>query len=212
MACTGLLSSLDVSNMQGKIYGYARCSTTEKRQDIERQVAELYSMGANFVIQEFDSGGNTERVRFGELLTALSVGDSVYATEVSRVTRSLKQLCEIIELAKAKQLLLKFGVLEFNCKDGRLAPFPLAMLQIMGVFAELERNLATERINSGLAHAKSKGVKLGRPKKTAVNVPVEMRKYWYQYTAGKLTVAEYAKLAGLSRPTVYKYIKLLQQE
>ena len=198
--------------MQGNIYGYARCSTTEKRQDIDRQVAELYSMGANFVIQEFDSGGNTERAQFGKLLAALAVGDSVYATEVSRVTRSLKQLCEIIELAKAKQLLLKFGALEFDCKNGRLAPFPQAMLQIMGVFAELERNLATERINSGLAHAKSKGVKLGRPKKIAANVPVEMRKYWYQHVAGDLTVAEYAKLTGLSRPTVYKYIKLLQQE
>ena len=198
--------------MRGNIYGYARCSTTEKRQDIERQVNELYAMGAQFVIQEFDSGANTERQRFAELVAAIADGDTLVATEVSRVTRTLLHLCEVIELAKAKSLLLKFGTLDFDFEGGKIDAFKLAMLQIMGVFAELERNLTTERINSGLALAKTKGVKLGRPKKTAANVPVEVRQYWQSYLDGSVTVSEYAKLTGLSRPTVYKYIKLLQQE
>ena len=198
--------------MRGKVYGYARCSTTEKRQDIERQVKELYAMGAQFVIQEFDSGANTERERFSELVTAIAYGDTLIATEVSRVTRTLYHLCEVIELAKAKSLLLKFGTLDFDFEGGKIDAFKLAMLQIMGVFAELERNLTTERINSGLALAKTKGVKLGRPKKTAANVPIEVRQYWQSYADGSVTVSEYAKLTGLSRPTVYKYIKLLQQE
>ena len=198
--------------MANKIYGYARCSTTEKRQDIERQVDELYAMGANFVVQEFESGSKADRRGFVELMAALADGDSLYATEVSRVTRTLFQLCEVIELAKAKRLLLKFGALEFDCSAGSLAPFPLAMLQIMGVFAELERNLATERINSGLAHARKKGVKFGRPKKTAAQVPAEVRRHWRDFLDGKITVAAYAALVGLSRPTIYKYIKLLRQE
>lgn len=198
--------------MPGKVYGYARCSTTEKRQDIERQVSELYAMGAHTVIQEFDSGGKTDRTGFKELLNALTDGDVLFATEVSRVTRSLMQLCEVIELAKDKKLLLKFGHLEFDCTTGKLAPFPLAMLQIMGVFAELERNLAAERINSGLAHAKKNGVKLGRPKKTAAQVPAAVRQYWQDFKDGKITVAEYAEQVGFSRPTVYKYINLLRQE
>ena len=198
--------------MRGKVYGYARCSTTEKRQDIERQVNELYAMGAQFVIQEFDSGANTERQRFAELVAAIADGDTLVATEVSRVTRTLLHLCEVIELAKAKSLLLKFGTLDFDFEGGKIDAFKLAMLQIMGVFAELERNLTTERINSGLALAKTKGVKLGRPKKTAANVPVEVRQYWQSFVDGNITVSEYAKLTGLSRPTVYKYIKLIRQE
>ena len=198
--------------MRGKIYGYARCSTTEKRQDIDRQVNELYAMGAQFVIQEFDSGANTERQRFAELVAALADGDTLVASEVSRVTRTLLHLCEVIELAKAKSLLLKFGTLDFDFENGKIDAFKLAMLQIMGVFAELERNLTAERINSGLALAKTKGVKLGRPKKTAANVPVEVRQYWQSYVDGSVTVSEYAKLTGLSRPTVYKYIRLLRQE
>jgi len=198
--------------MRGKVYGYARCSTTEKRQDIERQVAELYAMGATFVIQEYDSGGNTDRQRFAELVFAIADGDTLVATEVSRVTRSLLHLCQVIELAKKKNLLLKFGTLDFSFQGGKIDAFKLAMLQIMGVFAELERNLTTERINSGLDMARSKGVKLGRPKKTAANVPVEVRQYWQSYIDGRLTVSQYAKRVGLSRPTVYKYIKLLRQE
>ena len=198
--------------MSKKIYGYARCSTTEKRQDIERQVNELYAMGATFVVQEFDSGGKTDRPRFAELLSALKDGDSLYSVELSRVTRSVKHLCEIVELAMAKNLFLKFGPLDFDCTGGKIQPFPLAMLQIMAVFAELELNLATERINSGLAHARKKGVKLGRPRTTIAQVPLKVRKLWKAYEAGKFTLSEYAKKAGLSRPTMYKYLKLLQKE
>ena len=169
-------------------------------------------MGASFVVQEFDSGGNVYREGLKNLVDALSDGDTLIATEVSRVTRSLLHLCEVIEVAKSKNLLLKFGNLDFDCADGKIAPFPLAMLQIMGVFAELERNMTAERINSGIALAKSRGVQLGRPKKTAAEVPVNVRKHWLDYSAGLLTVAQYAELTGFSRPTMYKYIKLLETE
>ena len=198
--------------MRGRVFGYARCSTTEKRQDIERQVTELYAMGAQTVVQEFDSGGKPGRERLAELVAAIGDGDTLIATEVSRVTRSLHHLCDVIDLARAKSLLLRFGTLEFDFDCGRIDAFKLAMLQIMGVFAELERNLTTERINSGLALAKSNGVKLGRPKKSAAEVPVVVRRHWQAFVDGSITVAEYAKLAGLSRPTMYKYVRLLRQE
>ena len=198
--------------MRGKVFGYARCSTTEKRQDIERQVAELYAMGAHTVVQEYDSGGNARREGLGELVAAIGDGDTLVATEVSRVTRSLLHLCQVIETARAKNLLLRFGTLDFDFDGGKVDAFKLAMLQIMGVFSELERNLATERINSGLAQAKSKGVALGRPKKTASDVPPEARRHYGPYLDGEISVAEFAERAGLSRPTAYKYIRLLGQE
>ena len=198
--------------MRGKVYGYARCSTSEKRQDVERQVNELYAMGASFVIQEYESGGNSERKRFKELVQALAVGDSLVATEVSRVTRSLLHLCEVIEVAKAKELFLKFGTLDFDFAGGKIVPFALAMLQMMGVFAELERNITTERINSGLALAKTKGVRLGRPKKKAADVPVAVRENWALFENGGLKITDFAKLVGVSRPTMYKYVRLMRQE
>lgn len=194
----------------GKVYGYARCSTSEKRQDVERQVAELYAMGADFVVQEYGSGANAERKGFLELMAALADGDTLYATEVSRVTRSLAHLCEIIGLAKRKRLVLKFGALSFDCSAGKLEPFPLAMLQIMGVFAELERNVAAERISSGLEHAKANGVQLGRPKKTVEEISPGARRHWEKFKNGEVSLAGYARLAGLHRSTAYKYAKLLE--
>ena len=198
--------------MRGKAYGYARCSTTEKRQDVERQVGELYAMGASFVVQEYESGSNPGRKGFKGLVEALGVGDTLMATEVSRVTRTLLYLCEVIEIAKAKELLLRFGTLDFDFGGGKIAPFSLAMLQIMGVFAELERNLAAERINSGLALARSRGVRLGRPRKKASDVPVAAREHLGAYLDGRLSIGEYTALLGVSRPTALKYIRLLIQE
>lgn len=200
------------SAVKGTVYGYARCSTTEKRQDIERQVAELYAMGATSVVQEYDSGGNVRRERLAELVDAIGDGDTLVATEVSRVTRSLSHLCEVVELARVKGLLLRFGSLEFDFEGGKVDAFKLAMLQIMGVFAELERNLTAERINSGLAQARSMGVTLGRPKKSAADVPLGFRRLWGDYVSGDITIKGLADRLGLSRPTVYKYVRLMKQE
>ena len=195
-----------------KIYGYARCSTTEKRQDVERQVTELYSMGANVVVQEYGSGADAGRKGFVELMGALAPGDSLYATELSRITRDLHHLCHVIEEATAKRLQLRFGGLTFDCTEGEPGPFPKAMLHMMGAFAELERDLAAQRINSGIARARANGTKLGRPAKTAEQVPVKVRQYYETYKKGRLTVSEYAEMAEVSRPSVYKYVKLLDAE
>ena len=195
-----------------KIYGYARCSTTEKRQDVERQVTELYSMGAKVVVQEYGSGADAGRKGFVELMEALAPGDSLYATELSRITRDLHHLCHVIEEAANKRLQLRFGGLTFDCTEGEPGPFPKAMLHMMGAFAELERDLAAQRINSGIAQARANGIKLGRPAKTAEQVPCGVRKYYETYREGKITVTEYAEKAEVSRPSIYKYVKLLEAE
>ena len=212
--CPGKGSAPDSSGkgLRGKVWGYARCSTAEKRQDVERQVRELYARGASFVVQEYDSGANSGRAGLKELVGALGDGDTLVATELSRITRSVLHLCEVIEVAKAKGLLLKIGPLDFDCAGGKLDPFPLAMLQIMGVFAELERNLIAERINSGLDNARAKGVRLGRPRKRASDVPVLARRLWPLYRDGALSLSEFARQSGISRPTARKYAGLLRLE
>ena len=81
------------------IYGYARCSTNDKMQDINRQVRELKRQGASdeTIYLEYESGAKTDRAELDKLLGTVKSGDTVLATEVSRITRSAKQLCEIIE-------------------------------------------------------------------------------------------------------------------
>ena len=87
------------------IYGYARCSTNEEFQDIHRQVRELIQKGAkeNTIYLEYESGVKENRAELQKLLDSVQNNDTIIATEVSRITRSTKQLCEIIEMAKEKQ-------------------------------------------------------------------------------------------------------------
>ena len=104
------------------IYGYARCSTNEKMQDINRQVRELKQQGATdtTIYLEYESGMKADRAELKKLLSVVQSGDTILATEVSRITRSTKQLCDIIELAKEKHIKLVLGSFVVDCsKIGR---------------------------------------------------------------------------------------------
>ena len=76
------------------IYSYARCSTNEEMQDINRQIRELKQLGATdkTIYREYESGMNHDRVELQRLLKAVETGDTIVVTEVSRITRSTKQL------------------------------------------------------------------------------------------------------------------------
>ena len=99
------------------IYGYARCSTSEKEQDINRQVRELKQQKATdrTIYREYESGTKTNRAELAKLLDIVQAGDTIIATEVSRITRSTKQLCDIIEFAKEKHIKLVLGSFIVDC-------------------------------------------------------------------------------------------------
>ena len=84
----------------GKImnYGYCRCSTNDRQQDITRQIRELKNQGVDEenIYFEYASGVKEDRIQLKKLLANVKNGDTIIATEVSRITRSTKQLCEII--------------------------------------------------------------------------------------------------------------------
>lgn len=98
-------------------YGYCRCSTNESKQDIERQVRELESLGIQrkHIYLEYASGTKEDRIELNKLLDIVVAGDSITSTEVSRVTRSTKQLCEILEFAKANNIKLVLGTFIVDC-------------------------------------------------------------------------------------------------
>ena len=120
------------------IYGYGRCSTNELLQDISRQIRELKQHGATdtTIYLEYESGTKENRAELQKLLNLVQEGDIIVATEVSRITRSTKQLCEIIELAKSKQIKLILGNFIVDCSK-ELDPMTEGMLKMMGVFSEL---------------------------------------------------------------------------
>ena len=85
-----------------------------------------------------------------KLLNTIKQGDTIVTTEVSRITRSTKQLCEIIELVQQKHLKLVIGTFIVDCTKGQLDPMTEGMLKMMGVFSEMERNMISQRVRSGM--------------------------------------------------------------
>ena len=196
------------------IYGYARCSTSEKEQDIDRQKRELKELGAtdNTIYFEYESGTKVDRPEFNKLLNIVKPGDTIVTTEVSRLTRSTKQLCDIIQLISDKGLKLVIkGSVTIDCANGEIDPMTKSFLQMAGVFAELERNLISARVKSGLDNARAKGKTLGRPKTDKDDIPPIFYKHYPLYQKGKLNKVEFAKICGLSYPTIYKYLALVEK-
>lgn len=193
------------------IYGYARCSTNEKLQDINRQVRELKRQGASdeTIYLEYESGAKTDRAELHKLLSAVNSGDTVAATEVSRITRSTKQLCEIIEFAKGKHLKLILGNFVVDCSKA-LDPMTEGMLKMMGVFSEIERNITSQRVKRGMENAKAKCKQIGRPTVTADDIPSVFYKHYPKYRQGQLSKKDLSRLCELSYPTVYKYLRLIE--
>ena len=191
-----------------KTYGYARCSTNETKQDIDRQKRELRKMGAQEIYFEYESGATINRPELTKILNHIQQGDTLISTDVSRITRSLKQLCDIIDMCKSRNLKLIIGTLVIDC-TGPMDAMTEAMLKIMGVFAELERSMTIERIQSGLAHAKAKGVRLGRPRLSVRDIPKKVVDKFNLYQSGQITKSDYARVCEISRPTLYKYIALM---
>ena len=195
------------------IYGYCRCSTNETKQDVNRQKRELKKLGAadSTLYFEYESGTKVNRPELMKLLDTVQAGDTIVTTEISRITRSTKQLCDILDLVKQKHLKLVIeNSITIDCTNGdKIDPMSMAFLQMAGVFAELERNMICDRAKSGLDNAKAKGVQLGRPSLTVEEVPEKFKEYFKKYRAGEINKSELAKLTELSRPTVNKYIAIM---
>lgn len=194
------------------IYGYCRCSTNETRQDINRQRRELKKLGATdeHIYLEYESGTKVNRPELQKLLEIVKSGDVIVTTEVSRITRSTKQLCDIIELCKERRLKLVIqNSVTIDCSTGEIDPMTEAFLQMAGVFAQLERNMTVSRIKSGLRNARAKGVRLGRPQLTADQLPRKVIEQYDNWKNGLISKTDYAKICDISRPTLDKYIAIL---
>ncbi|MBQ6251756.1 recombinase family protein [Ruminococcus sp.] len=197
-----------------KVYGYCRCSTNDTKQDIERQVRELKAMGAtdSTIYKEYVSGMKQNKTELTKLFEVIGAGDTLTVTEISRITRSTKQLCDIIDTVKAKKIkLIIKNSITIDCTNGELDPMTKAFLQMAGVFGELEHDMICSRVKSGVANARAKGKKIGRPQITLEQIPQQVKDKYSLYKNGDITKSEYAKICGISRPTLDKYINLITE-
>lgn len=193
------------------IYGYARCSTNEEKQDIDRQKRELKSLGVTddkYIYFEYASGKKDDRVEFSKLMDIVQSGDTIITTEVSRLTRSTSFLCNILKTVQERHLQLIIGAFVVDCRTDEIDPMTKGMLMMWGVFAEMERDIISQRVKSGMANAKAKGKKIGRPTLTKDNIPNKFWQHYHKYQDKQLNVTDFAKILGCSRTTLYEYIRI----
>lgn len=194
------------------IRGYGRCSTNETKQDINRQVRELKMAGAEQIYLEYEHGDAKVKPQQELMFEQAQEGDTIVVLEVPRLARSTQQLCQIIDTIRDKKLRLEIvGSITLDCRCGRADPMSEAFLQMAGVFSQLELAMIRERVKSGMANAKAKGARIGRPQKTVEDVPSSFLRHYPAYKSGSLNVSELARVCDMSRTTAYKYINLLEQ-
>lgn len=193
------------------IYGYARCSLAEEKgQDLNRQVRELKAAGAEEIITEREHGDAKVKQALDLLMQAAKEGDTIICTEVSRLSRSTQQLCGLIDTIKQKHMrLVVIGSITIDCRNGDIDPMSQAFIQMSAVFAELELSIIRARVKSGMANAKSKGKRVGRKPTTKDDIPSIFYKHYPAFMSGQINVSEFARVCGLSRPTVDKYIFII---
>jgi hypothetical protein len=101
------------------------------------------------------------------------------------------------------------GSITIDCTKGEVDPMTKAFLQIAGVFAELERNMISQRVKSGMANTEAK---LGRPARTITNLPSLFQCYYPLYRLKKIKSQEHlAQLCNTSRQSISKYIKIMEK-
>ncbi len=183
------------------LVGYARVSTDDQNLNLQRDA--LNQAGCEQIFEDQFSGVKAERPGLQQALTYARAGDTIVVWRLDRLSRSLKDLIEMVTLLESNSIGLKSlqEAIDTSSSSGKL------IFHIFGALAEFERNLIRERTQTGLQAARARGRKGGRPKaldkdKQALAVKL--------YDEKKHTVDQICEMMGVSKPTLYKYIEAVK--
>lgn len=183
--------------MIGHRIGYIRVSTTE--QNTERQ---LENIAIDKVFTDKASGKDTLRPALDALLSFVREGDTIVVHSMDRLARNLDDLRRLVQSLTKKGIRIEF-IKENLTFTGEDSPMSNLMLSVMGAFAEFERALLKERQREGIALAKKRGAYRGRKKVLSEKQVLEIQ----QRVAAGEQKAKLAKELGISRETVYQYLR-----
>lgn len=183
------------------ILGYARVST--EGQNLDRQIDALMAAGVSkkHLYCEKMTGTKADRPELNKLIADLETGDTVIIADLTRISRSTKDLLEIVDKIKNKGAYIK------SLKDTWLDttssnPYNDFLLTVMSGLSQLERDLISQRTKEGLASAKARGRNGGRPSKQNEKSEMVMA----LYDSG-MKIADIVRNTELSRSTVNRIIK-----
>ncbi|MCW8472292.1 recombinase family protein [Fluoribacter gormanii] len=180
------------------LIGYARVSTDD--QNLNLQHDALNNAGCERIFDDHVTGSKIQRPGLKTALEFAREGDVFVVWRLDRLSRSLKDLIEMVALLESRKIGLRslHESIDTSSSSGKL------IFHIFGALAEFERNLIRERTHAGLQAARARGRKGGRPKKLST----DKAKLAIQLYEGKQhSIQQICKLIGISKPTLYKYLK-----
>lgn len=183
-----------------QLIGYARVSSSS--QNLDAQIDSLKHVGCEKVFTDKVSGTARERTGWTELMNYIRNGDMLVISELSRMSRSLSHLLEIVDDLKKRQVDLKSlrENIDTSTATGR------AFLSIMGAVSQMELEIKAERAEAGRAAAKARGKSGGRPRTD----PDKLEQARILYKNSDKSARKVCELFGFSRRTLFSYIKITQ--
>ena len=184
-----------------RLIGYARVSTDE--QELRGQLDTLKDYGCQTIFQDKASGARAERPGLTACLEALEEGDTLVVWRLDRLGRSMAHLVKTIEELRLRGVAFKSisdGVIDTASPSGQL------IFHIFAALAEFERGLIRERTRAGLAAARARGRKGGRKPIKASDPRVKQARSLHK--EGSMSIGEICDSMGISKATLYRYLKL----
>ena len=184
---------------KGDILGYARVSTAD--QDVAAQEDRLHQAGAIRVFVDVISGKQFERPGLSELIDHARAGDSLCVTRLDRLGRSLKELLETVENLKSHDIHLVSleERIDTTSAAGEL------VFHVFGAIAHFERRLISERTRDGIAAARKRGRRPGRPALDQETISATQT-----LVEAGLTAGQAAKQLGIGRATAYRIARAVR--
>lgn len=178
--------------------GYARVSTNE--QNLDMQLDALKQAGCERIFQDIASGAKSKRTGLDEALSFVREGDTLVVWKLDRLGRSLKHLIDLINNLQEKGIYFKAlqGEIDTTSINGKL------VFHIFAALAEFERELIKERTQAGLAAARARGRKGGRPSKLST---AQMKQLKALYESKNTNIDEICSTFSITKPTLYRYIE-----
>ncbi len=184
------------AHLMNEIIGYARVSTTS--QNLDAQMDALKQAGCTKTFTNKDSGIKPSRPGWQAIIAYIRSGDTLVTTELTRMSRSLVHLLQIVQELEERSVELKSlqESIDTSTATGR------GFLSIMGVIAQMEREIKAERAAAGREAAKARGKTGGRPRTD----PDKLEQARILYQNSDRTAAEVCKPFGFSRRTFFNYM------
>lgn len=181
------------------IFGYARVSTIE--QNLDRQIDALKSAGADEIIEEKMTGTKADRPQLNKLFDKLRSGDTILIADLTRLSRSTKDLFTLVDKIEKKGAnikSLKESWLDTTTPQGKL------MFTFMAGISQFERDLISQRTKEGLEAARARGRKGGRREK----LDLAKKKAIYDlYTQRQTKLMDICDMFDITKPTLYKVVE-----